>query len=169
MSQPSEHQPGEHQPYVPDGQTLAELTPKAIALGVVFGMIFGAATVYLALKAGPDGLGVDPDRGAGDLGVQAPRLVDDPREQHRPDHRLGRRVDRRRRRLHAARLPVPGLRPATGRSVGEPYFSYWTILTLALVGGVLGVLMMIPLRRSLIVKEHGNAALSRGHGLRARC
>ena len=30
--------------------------------------------------------------------------------------------------------------PATGRSVGEPYFSYWTILTLALIGGVLGVL-----------------------------
>ena len=39
--------------------------------------------------------------------------------------------------------------------MGEPFFSYWTILTLALLGGVLGVLMMVPLRRSLIVKEHG--------------
>ena len=51
---------------------------------------------------------------------------------------------------------------ATGQSVGEPYFSYWTILTLALVGGVLGVLMMIPLRRSLIVKEHANLPYPEG-------
>jgi putative OPT family oligopeptide transporter len=35
------------------------------------------------------------------------------------------------------------------------YFNYFTILILAIVGGILGTLMMIPLRRSLIVKEHG--------------
>ena len=57
-------------------------------------------------------------------------------------------------------------RDAGGHSVGEPYFSYWTILTLALVGGVLGVLMMIPLRRSLIVKEHAQPPLPRGHRVR---
>src|SRR6185436_7883279 len=34
------------------------------------------------------------------------------------------------------------------------YFNYWTILVLAIFGGILGTLMMIPLRRSLIVKEH---------------
>ncbi len=32
--------------------SMAELTAKAVALGIVFGIIFGAATVYLALKAG---------------------------------------------------------------------------------------------------------------------
>src|SRR4029450_6804664 len=47
-------------------------------------------------------------------------------------------------------------------SIGEPYFSYWTILTLAMVGGVLGVLMMIPLRRSLIVHEHANLPYPEG-------
>ena len=35
------------------------------------------------------------------------------------------------------------------------YFNYFTILTLAIFGGILGTLMMIPLRRALIVKEHG--------------
>ncbi len=35
------------------------------------------------------------------------------------------------------------------------YFNYFTILVLAIIGGMLGTLMMIPLRRSLIVKEHG--------------
>ena len=34
------------------------------------------------------------------------------------------------------------------------YFGYMTILTLAILGGILGTLMMIPLRKSLIVKEH---------------
>jgi putative OPT family oligopeptide transporter len=38
--------------------------------------------------------------------------------------------------------------------VGASYFNIPTLFTLALVGGILGVLMMIPLRRALIVKEH---------------
>ncbi len=52
--------------------------------------------------------------------------------------------------------------PATGVSIGAPYFSYWTIFTLALLGGVLGTLMMVPLRRSLIVKEHHNLPYPEG-------
>ena len=40
------------------------------------------------------------------------------------------------------------------QSVGEQFFNYLTILVLAIFGGLLGTLMMIPLRRSLIVKEH---------------
>jgi OPT family oligopeptide transporter len=50
----------------------------------------------------------------------------------------------------------------TGHGIGEPFFSYWTILTLAMVGGVLGVLMMIPLRRALIVQEHANLPYPEG-------
>src|SRR3954462_13134633 len=43
----------EFQPYISADRTdVAEFTPKAIIIGVVFGIIFGAATVYLALKAG---------------------------------------------------------------------------------------------------------------------
>ncbi|MEP6596500.1 MAG: OPT/YSL family transporter, partial [Ginsengibacter sp.] len=41
-----------------------------------------------------------------------------------------------------------------GKSVGAEYFNYLTILILAILGGLLGTLMMIPLRRALIVKEH---------------
>src|SRR5256886_13689173 len=42
----------EFKPYVPADQDIPEFTPKAIALGALFGIIFGAATVYLALRAG---------------------------------------------------------------------------------------------------------------------
>src|SRR5690242_21944984 len=41
-----------HQPYVPASQAPAELTLRAIVLGVVLGLIFGASNVYLALKIG---------------------------------------------------------------------------------------------------------------------
>jgi uncharacterized oligopeptide transporter (OPT) family protein len=47
-------------------------------------------------------------------------------------------------------------------SVGDNYFRYWTIFFLAVLGGCLGTLMMIPLRRSLIVKEHGTLPYPEG-------
>src|SRR5438270_11563807 len=40
------------QPYVPAAQSPAEFTVKAVILGVVFGLIFRASTVYLGLRAG---------------------------------------------------------------------------------------------------------------------
>src|SRR5678815_4248481 len=40
------------QPYVPATQSPAEFTAKAIVLGIIFGLIFGASTVYLGLRAG---------------------------------------------------------------------------------------------------------------------
>src|SRR5262249_4085389 len=40
------------QPYVPPSQSPAEFTAKAIVIGVLFGLIFGASTVYLGLRAG---------------------------------------------------------------------------------------------------------------------
>src|SRR5262245_39317942 len=39
-------------PYIPPEQDIPEFTPKAIILGAFFGILFGAATVYLALRAG---------------------------------------------------------------------------------------------------------------------
>src|SRR5512132_1940165 len=42
----------EFRPYVPPEQSPPEFTPKAILLGMFFGILFGAATVYLALRAG---------------------------------------------------------------------------------------------------------------------
>ena len=45
---------------------------------------------------------------------------------------------------------------------GDDYFRYPTIFVLSVVGGTLGVLFMIPLRRALIVKEHGNLPYPEG-------
>ena len=40
------------QPYVPASDSPAEFTAKAIVIGIIFGLIFGASTVYLGLRAG---------------------------------------------------------------------------------------------------------------------
>src|SRR5205814_6849051 len=52
MANVPERPGAEFRPYVPAGEAPAEFTPKAIILGMVFGVLFGAATVYLALRAG---------------------------------------------------------------------------------------------------------------------
>ncbi|MFA6470372.1 MAG: oligopeptide transporter, OPT family, partial [Bacteroidota bacterium] len=49
---------------------------------------------------------------------------------------------------------LPGFLFLSIESGGAAFFNYWTIFTLAMLGGILGTMMMIPLRRSLIVQEH---------------
>jgi OPT family oligopeptide transporter len=142
------------QPYVPADAHLAELTPKAIALGMMFGVIFGAATVYLALKAGLTVSASIP------IAVLAISLFKRLGSSTILENNIVQTIGSAGESIAAGVVfTLPGFLflgadPVSGRSVGEPYFSYWTILTLALIGGVLGVLMMVPLRRSLIVKEH---------------
>jgi OPT family oligopeptide transporter len=152
----------EHTPYVAAETTLAELTPKAIILGMIFGVIFGAATVYLALKAG---LTVSASIPIAVLSISVLKRFG---SSTILENNIVQTIGSAGESIAAGVVfTLPGFLfltrdPATGNSVGEPFFSYWTILTLAMVGGVLGVLMMIPLRRSLIVKEHANLPYPEG-------
>src|SRR5262245_7421335 len=44
--------PEDFKPYIPDDANVAEFTPRAVVLGMLFGVIFGAVTVYVGLRAG---------------------------------------------------------------------------------------------------------------------
>ncbi len=150
------------EPYVPAERSLAELTPKALVAGAVFGVLFGAATVYLALKAGLTVSASIP------IAVIAISL----------GHRLLKTTILENNIIQTAGsagesiaagvvFTLPGflflsVDPATRSSVGAGFFGYPTLFALSLVGGILGVLMMIPLRRSLIVKEHGQLQYPEG-------
>src|SRR6185437_5998081 len=92
----------------------------------------------------PHRLGLDSDRGPDHQHLQEARPLDHPRKQHRANHRLGGRVGGRRGDLH----------PAAMIFLGFP-LEYSRIFLLAMIGGWLGILFMIPLRRYLIVQEHG--------------
>jgi len=143
-------------PFVPPEANVKELTVKAILLGSLFGVIFGASTVYLALKAG---LTVSASIPIAVIAIT-----------------LGRRFFKT-TILENNIIQTTG---SAGESIAagvsftlpgflflsspdsEQYFNYLTILVLAIVGGLLGTLMMIPLRRALIVNEHENLPYPEG-------
>jgi OPT family oligopeptide transporter len=153
MVEPGAPKP-EFQPYVPADRSMAELTPKAIAIGVFFGVAFGAATVYLALKAGLTVSASIP------IAVLAISVLKKLGGSTILENNIVQTIGSAGESIAAgvsftlAGFLFLAVDPRTNASVGAPYLSYWTIFTLALLGGVLGTLMMIPLRRSLIVKEH---------------
>ena len=150
------------EPYVSPQTTIAELSPKAIGLGIVFGVMFGAATVYLALKAGLTVSASIP------IAVLAISVFKKLGSSTILENNIVQTIGSAGESIAAGVVfTLPGFLflgsgSGGGPGVGEPYFSYWTILTLAMVGGVLGVLMMIPLRRSLIVHEHANLPYPEG-------
>jgi putative OPT family oligopeptide transporter len=149
-------------PYVPDEANVREFTVKAIVIGALFGILFGASTVYLALKAGLTVSASIP------IAVLAISLLKKLGGSTILENNIVQTIGSAGESIAAGVVfTLPGFLflardTATGRSIGEGYFNYWTIFTLALLGGVLGVLMMIPLRRALIVKEHGNLPYPEG-------
>src|SRR5207245_1397714 len=128
-----------------------ECTLRAVILGMIFGVIFGAVTVYVGLRAGLTVAASIP------IAVLSISLL---------------------RALGRATILENNIVQTTG-SAGESVaggviftlpaliflgfqLEYTRILLLAIIGGILGVLFMIPLRRQLIVKEHGNLLYPEG-------
>jgi putative OPT family oligopeptide transporter len=134
-------------PFVPADTLIAEFSPKAIALGVLFGLIFGAATVYLALRAGLTVSASIP------IAVLSIAVFKRWGKSTILENNIVQTIGSAGESIAAGvAFTFPALIFLTA---GENYFTYMNILTLAFVGGILGVLFMVPLRRSLIVKEHG--------------
>src|SRR5437870_2329917 len=136
------------QPYVPASQSPAEFTLKAIVIGVLFGLIFGASTVYLRLRAG---LTVSASIPIAVLAISVlKRLGGSTILENNIVQTIGSAGESV---AGGVVFTIPALIFLT--PYGPAYFSYYRITMLAFAGGILGVLMMVPLRRALIVKEHG--------------
>jgi putative OPT family oligopeptide transporter len=136
------------QPYVSASQSPAEFTLKAVVIGVVFGLVFGASTVYLGLRAG---LTVSASIPIAVLAISVlKRLGGSTILENNIVQTIGSAGESV---AGGVVFTIPALIFLTPRGPG--YFNYFQILLLAFAGGILGVLMMVPLRRALIVKEHG--------------
>jgi putative OPT family oligopeptide transporter len=140
-------------PYVPAEQTMPEFTVKAVVLGSLFGILFGSSTVYLALKAGLTVTASIPIAViAITLGRKFLKTTILENNIIQTAGSAGESI------AGGVAFTLPGFLFLSvgpdGKGVGTEYFNYLTILTLAAFGGIMGTLMMIPLRRSLIVKEH---------------
>jgi putative OPT family oligopeptide transporter len=144
-------EPTAFQPFVPPTQSPAELTARALVLGALLGVIFAASSVYLALKIG---LTVSASIPIAVLAVAFFRT-------------LGRSTI-----LENNIVQTTG---SAGESIAAGVvftlpaillmgydLSVSKVAIVAVVGGVLGILLMIPLRRALIVKEHGRLTYPEG-------
>lgn len=138
-----------HEPYIPSSEMgVAEFTVRAVVLGSIFGILFGAATVYLALKAG---LTVSASIPIAVLAISIGRKF------FRTTILENNIIQTCGSAGESVAAGVVFTLPAflmLSAGVGVEHFNYVTITMIAIVGGILGTLMMIPLRRSLIVKEH---------------
>ncbi|HLP37819.1 OPT family oligopeptide transporter [Lacibacter sp.] len=136
------------QPFVPDDSKMAEFTVKSVLIGAAFGIIFGASTVYLALKAG---LTVSASIPIAVLAIALGKLF---LKTTILENNIIQTTGSAGESIAAGVVfTLPGFLFLSSPDSSK-YFSYFTIMTLAILGGMLGTLMMIPLRRSLIVKEH---------------
>ena len=132
------------QPFVPASENRPEFTLRAILLGSFFGLIFGAVTVYVGLRAGLT------------VAASIPIAV------------LSISILRAFGRASILENNIVQTTGNAGQSIASGVIftlpalvflgfdlEYSRIFMLALIGGWLGVLFMIPLRRQLIVQEHG--------------
>jgi putative OPT family oligopeptide transporter len=144
---------GEFRSYVPASQMLTEFSLRAVVLGGIFGLLFGAVTVYVGLRAG---LTVSASIPISVLSISILRA-------------FGRSTILENNIVQTTGSAGESL--AAGVMFTLPAliflgfgseFTFWRIFPMALLGGWLGVLFMIPLRRQLIVKEHGNLTFPEG-------
>jgi putative OPT family oligopeptide transporter len=148
---------GVHQPYISDEQEIPEFTLPALLAGTVLGIIFGASSLYLVLKVG---LTVSASIPVAVLSITLFRGLS----------RLG--------LLRRANILENNIVQTTG-SAGESIafgvgvtmpalmllgfeMDIGRVMVVAVLGGLLGILMMIPLRRAFIVKQHGTLKYPEG-------
>ena len=143
--------PTEFRPYVPAETILPEFTLRAVLVGILAGLFFGAVTVYVGLRAG---LTVSASIPISVLSISILRIFG---KVSILENNIVQTVGSAGESIAGGVIfTLPAL-----IFLGFP-LEYWSVFFLALIGGWLGVLFMIPLRRQLIVKEHGNLLYPEG-------
>lgn len=140
----------EFKPYVPAGKVTAELTVTSIIMGVILAIVFGAANAYLGLRVG---MTVSASIPAAVIAMGVIRIL--LRRNSVLESNMVQTIGSAGESLAAGAiftLPALFLWAAEGK-MSDP--SLIEITLIALIGGLLGVFFMIPLRNALIVKEHG--------------
>lgn len=144
-----------YEPYVPASAAPDEFTIKALFFGILFGILFGSANAYLGLRAG---LTISTSIPVAVMAVAAFQVT----------KKFG----------HPANILEANLAQTVGSASSSvasgviftlPALFLWGLkpellqmTLLAMAGGLLGILFMIPLRRFLIQREHGNLPYPEG-------
>jgi putative OPT family oligopeptide transporter len=137
------------EPYIPASTELRELTPVPVIMGTILGAIFGASSLYLVLKVG---LTVSASIPVAVISITLFRILS----------KFGMRDATILENNIVQTAGSAGESIAFGVGVTMPAIlilgfdlEFTRVMLVAVLGGILGILMMIPLRRALIVAQHG--------------
>ncbi len=140
----------EFKPYVPADKITPEFTVTSVIMGVLLAVIFGAANAYLGLRVG---MTVSASIPAAVISMGVIRVI--MRKDSILESNMVQTIGSAGESLAAGSIfTLPALFLWAKEGVAESP-SLLTISMIALCGGILGVLFMVPLRNALIVKEHG--------------
>ena len=136
-------------PFIPPRARLRELTPLPLIIGTLLGMVFGASSLYLVLKVG---LTVSASIPVAVISITLFRFLS----------KLGLRDSTILENNIVQTAGSAGESIAFGLGVTMPAImilgfdlEITRVMLVAILGGLIGILMMIPLRRALIVQQHG--------------
>jgi putative OPT family oligopeptide transporter len=136
-------------PFIPSSARLRELTPVPLIMGTLLGIVFGASSLYLVLKVG---LTVSASIPVAVISITLFRLLS----------KIGLRDATILENNIVQTAGSAGESIAFGLGVTMPAImilgfdlEFTRVMLVAVLGGLLGILMMIPLRRALIVQQHG--------------
>ncbi len=137
-------------PYIPDAvMNMRELSIFPLIVGTILGIIFGASSLYLVLKTG---LTVSASIPVAVISITLFRLLS----------KFGLRDATILENNIVQTAGSAGESIAFGVGVTMPAImilgfdlEFWRVMLVAILGGLLGILMMIPLRRALIKDQHG--------------
>ena len=137
-------------PYISAGKVLPEFTVTSILMGIILAVVFGAANAYLGLKVG---MTVSASIPAAVISLGVIRVI--MKKNSILESNMVQTIGSAGESLAAGAIftmPALFLWAEEGK-IDMP--GYLEITLIALFGGILGVLFMIPLRKALIVEEHG--------------
>ncbi len=144
-------------PYVPASKITPEFTITSVIMGVILAVVFGAANAYLGLRVG---MTVSASIPAAVIAMGVIRVI--MRKNSILESNLVQTIGSAGESLAAGSIfTLPALFLWASEGVMEKP-SILSITLIALVGGLLGVFFMVPLRNALIVKEHGTLPYPEG-------
>ena len=147
-----------HQPYVPAEESPPEFTLPAVLVGAILGIVFGASSLYLVLKVG---MTVSASVPIAVLSITLFRgaVAQRSASAGRPSSKT---TSCRRPARPASRSPSASASPCRRCCCSASRWTSVRVMTVSVLGGLLGILMMIPLRRAFIVKQHGKLTYPEG-------
>ncbi len=152
----------EFRPFVPPSAQPPELTLSALGLGAILGIVFGASSLYLSLKVG---LTVSASIPVAVLSIALYRAVGRGKGRVLENNIVQTAGSAGESIAFGVGVTMPALM-ILGYDLDQTFhvlgFPFTRVMLVACLGGLLGILMMIPLRRAFIVKQHGTLVYPEG-------